>query len=78
MRKSKVQSFGNPVLSKMHQMVRTSHVLTNFMIALEKERIAQLKTAADFNKELEEKKKAEEEKAKLTDKQPVVRDSQDV
>ena len=31
-------------------------------VALEKEKIAQLKTAADFNKELEEKKKTEEAK----------------
>ena len=47
-------------------------------IAIEKERIAQLKTAADFNREAEEKKKAEEEKkAKETqaDKVPVVSDN---
>ena len=31
-------------------------------IALEKERIASLKTAADYNREQEEKKKAEEAK----------------
>ena len=32
------------------------------LLAIEKEKIAQLKTAADFNREAEEKKKAEEEK----------------
>ncbi len=49
-----------------------------YHIAIEKERIAQLKTAADFNREAEEKKKAEEEKkAKETqaDKVPVVSDN---
>lgn len=51
-------------------------ILSNFLIcihaALEKERIAQMKTADDFNKELEEKKKKEEEAKAQTEKQPVV------
>ena len=45
-------------------------------VAIEKERIAQMKTAADFNKEEEEKKKKQEEEAKAksqVEKQPVVR-----
>ena len=37
-----------------------SHSHSCMLIAIEKEKIAQLKTAADFNREAEEKKKAEE------------------
>ena len=62
--KSKNKNFGNQVLLQMQKLVISNLVYFSLNIALEKERIAKLKTAADFNKEEEEKKKKEEEAKK--------------